>query len=375
MRVFLQAIFGQIFLNAYIIWRGYPIFPPKSIGRGLFILFFVIELLLYFFGYFFYKDLPDSLFIPVMTICNTWYIASIYLALGLLCIDLVRVSIKLVRLKSIEIDKSRWRKVKRVYFCFLVVVVAGLMVKGYYNAVYPVVRHLELYIPKTIDGKDSLTILMMSDLHIGETIGKKHVQRIVELCNAEHPDLIVIAGDMLDYESRFAEKAHIEEDLQRLNAPLGVYMTLGNHEYRANRFAKIRWIEKTGGILLVDSVTMPDAAFYLIGRDDVINKERISLETLMQGVDRTKPVIVVEHQPVFVEDIIDNQCDLGLYGHTHNGQYWPFPLLLKFILKFPYGYYSKGGSHIYVSSGAGFAGPPFRIGTRSEIVVIRLRFN
>ena len=375
MRFFLQAIFGQIFLNAYIIWRGHRVFPPKSIGHRLFVLFFVIELMLYFLGYFFYKDLPDSLFIPIMMICTTWYIASIYIAFGLLVIDLVRVSIKLVRLKSIEIYKSQWRKMQRGYFCFLVVFVGGLMVKGYHNAVYPAVRHLGLHIPKTVEGKDSLTIVMMSDLHIGEAIGKKHVRRMVELCNAESPDLVVIAGDILDYELRWGEKAHIEEDLQRLNAPLGVYIALGNHEYRANRFAKTRWIEKTGGVLLVDSVAMPDAAFYLIGRDDVINGERAALETLLQGVDRTKPVIVVEHQPVYVEDMMANQCDLGLYGHTHNGQYWPFSLLLKFAFKYPNGYYTKDGSHIYVSSGVGFAGPPFRIGTRSEIVVIRLKFN
>ena len=386
MRFFLQAIFGQIFLNAYIIWQGCRVFPPKSVGRRLFILFFLFELLLYFLGYFFYKDLPDSIFLPVMMICNTWYIASIYIALGLLILYLARVVIKKVgppltppkegNNSKFKIQNSKFAFfLNSQLFILLVVVVAGLMVKGYHNAVYPIVRHLEIHIPKTVEGKESLTILIMSDLHIGEAIGKKHVRRMVELCNAESPDLVVIAGDILDYESRWAEKAHIEEDLQRLNAPLGVYITLGNHEYRANRFAKIRWIEKTGGILLVDSVAMPDATFYLIGRDDVINGERATLETLLQGVDRTKPVIVIEHQPVFVEDMIESQCDLGLYGHTHNGQYWPFSLLLKFALRYPYGYYTKGGSHIYVSSGAGFAGPPFRIGTRSEIVVIRLRFN
>ena len=366
MRFFLQAIFGQLFLNAYILWWGYRVFRPKSVGRRLFVCFFVIELSLYFVGFFFYKDLGDSLFIPVMTICNTWYVASMYIAAGLLIIDLV----------GMVWGKRRSGTLRRTgYFCFLVVFVGGLMVKGYHDAMYPVVRHLDIHIPKTADGKDSLTIVLMSDLHIGEIIGKEQVQRLVTLCNAEQPDMIVIAGDMMDYESRFAEKAQIEEDLQQLKAPLGVYITLGNHEYRANRFAKIRWIEKTGAILLVDSVVMPDSTFYLIGRDDAINLDRAALETLMQGVDVKKPVIVVEHQPVSAEDVVDNQCDLGLYGHTHNGQYWPFPLLLKLALKYPYGYYTKGVSHIYVSAGVGFAGPPFRIGTRSEIVVIRLRFN
>ena len=374
MRVFLQAIYGQLFLNAYIIRRGYQALPSKSMGRRLFILFFVFELLLYFIGYFFYKDLPDSILLPIMLVCNTWYIASIYIAMGLLIIDLFRFIIKKCRWYPLYIDKNR-AKIKLTLFFILAFVVTGLMVKSYHNAVYPIVKHVDIHIPKILEGRDSLTIVMLSDLHIGEMVGKKHVQRFVELANAEHPDIVVIAGDILDYESRFAEKAHIEEDLQRLNAPLGVYMTLGNHEYRANRFAKLRWFEKTGGILLVDSVAMPDSTFYLIGRDDVINGGRASLETLMQGVDLKKPVIVVDHQPVGAEDVVRNQCDLGLFGHTHNGQYWPSPLLLKLAFKFPYGYFSRENTHLYVSAGTGFAGPPYRVGTRSELVVIQLRIE
>ena len=375
MRFFLLSIYGQIFLNTYIIWHVYPVLPRKRTLRVPFIVFFVLELLLFFTGYFCYKDLPDHILYPIMMVCNTWYIASIYISFGLLWLDLVKVLIRKVRLKTIEIDKSQWKKVQIGYFCFLIVFVTGLMIKAYHNAIYPEIRHVNIHIPKEVEGRDSLTIVLMSDLHIGETIGKRNVQRFVELCNAEQPDMVVIAGDMLDYESRDAEKNSIEEDLQRLNASLGVYMVLGNHEYRANRFAKFRWFEKTGGILLVDSVVMPDSSFYLIGRDDVINTERASLETLMQDVDRSKPVIVVEHQPNFAEDIIKNQCDLGLFGHTHNGQYWPFSLLLKLVFKFSNGYYSRENAHIYISSGIGFAGPPYRVGTRSELVVIKLTMN
>ena len=374
MRVFLQAIYGQLILNAYIIRRGYQALPSKSLSRRLFVLFFVLELLLYFTGYFFYKDLPDSILLPIMLVCNTWYIASIYIVMGLLGLNLVRFIMKKCRWNSLYMDKHQ-AKIKLSLFFIVAFIVTGLMIKAYHSAVYPIVKHVDIHIPKVLDGRDSLTIVLMSDLHIGEAIGKKHVQRFVELCNVEHPDLIVIAGDLIDYESRFAEKAHIEDDLQRLNAPLGVYMTLGNHEYRANRFAKLRWIEKIGGTLLIDSVVMPDSTFYLIGRDDATNLGRVSLESLMQGVDLTKPVIVVDHQPVFAQDVINNQCDLGLFGHTHNGQYWPFPLLFKLVYEFSYGYFLRENTHLYVSSGIGFAGPPYRIGTRSELVVIHLKFR
>jgi len=374
MKVFLQAIYGQIFLNAYIFRRGYQALPPKKMIRMPFILLFIIELLLYFIGYFFYKDLPDSVLHPVMLICNTWYISSIYFTLGLLVLDLIRLSHRL-RPWYPGILQKNWLTVKLALLPVFIFAVAGLMIQGYYHAIYPVVRHVNIHIPKVVEGRDSLTIALMSDLHIGESVGKRNVQRFVELCNAEHPDLVVIAGDVMDYESRHARNEHIEEDLQRLHAPVGVYMMLGNHEYRANRFAKLRWLEKTGGILLIDSVAIPDSTFYLIGRDDLTNGKRASLESLMQGLDLTKPVIVVDHQPVSARETIDNACDLGLFGHTHNGQYWPFPLLLKFVFEFPYGYFFKGNTHIYVSSGIGFAGPPYRVGTRSELVVLHVTFG
>ena len=389
MKVFLQAIFGQILLNAYIYRRGYQALPPKRTIRVPFILFFVFELFLYFTGYFFYKDLPDPILHPIMLICNTWYIASIYLSIGLLTLDLVwlinrfihRISIVNKSLKNLKFLRSydltvlRSSNKKLALFPLFVIVVAGLMVQGYYHAIYPVVRHVYIHIPKVVEGRDSLTIALMSDLHISESVGKSNVQYFVELCNAEHPDMVVMAGDIMDYESRFARNERIEDDLLQLQAPLGVYMTLGNHEYRANRFAKLRWLEQTGGILLVDSVVMPDSSFYLIGRDDLTNWKRASLGSLMQGMDLTKPVIVVDHQPVSVREVIDNACDVGLFGHTHNGQYWPFSLLLKFVFEFPYGYFFQGNTHIYVSSGIGFAGPPYRIGTRSELVVLHVTFG
>jgi len=79
---FLRTIYGQIFLNAYFIWRGVRVLPAKSVGRKLFILFIIIELLLYFSGYFFYKDLPDTILHFIMTVCNTWLIASTYFISG-----------------------------------------------------------------------------------------------------------------------------------------------------------------------------------------------------------------------------------------------------------------------------------------------------
>lgn len=374
MKVFIQSIVAQLLLNPYIFWRGYQAIPPKKSCRIPFIAFFVIELAIYFFGFFFRNELPDEVIITIQYICNTWYIASIYITLSLLALEVLRLSNRWWPWFPKWI-KEHWSQTKLTLLGLIVMGVTVLMIHAYHVVAYPVVKDVYLTLPKGSSSRDSMTVVMMSDLHIGEVIGKKMVQRYVALSNAQQPDMVVMVGDIMDYESRFAEKEHIEDDLQQLKAPLGVYIVYGNHEYRANRHAKYRWLKKTGATLLIDSVAMPDSSFYLIGRDDYINKKRKALHTLMEDVDKSKPIIVLDHQPWSFAEMVMNEVDLGLHGHTHNGQLWPYPLLMKFIYECPYGYARKGSTQFYVSSGIGIAGPPYRVGTVSELVVLHIQFK
>ena len=376
MYVFFQSIFGQIIFSAYILWRGRQALPKKKSWQIPFVLIFILEIVMFFTGILFYEILPDKLFIPLMLICNTWYIASMYLTISLLVLESLRLINKRWAWYPMYVNQY-WEKTKIFLFFFLTFGIAGLMIFGYRNVRYPAVQHAYITIPKYTEGRDSLTIVIAGDWHIGEMIGKKSVQYAVELCNQQNADMIVIPGDIIDYESRFAENQQIEEDLLKLKAPLGVYMVLGNHEYRANHIAKLRWIEKAGITLLVDSVyAPPDSSFYLIGRDDFTNRRtRASLHTLMQQVDTMKPVILIDHQPNRLNEIAMNQIDLSLHGHTHNGQVWPLSLLLHLVYECPYGYYRKGNTLFFITSGVGCAGPPYRIGTRSEIVVLHIRFD
>lgn len=374
MRVFIQSITVQLLLTPYICWRGYQALPQKRIYRIPFLLLFVVELIIYFLGFFFYEVLPDEVMIPILYICNTWYIASIYITLSLLVLEVIRITQRIKPWYPNRVT-THWQQTKRLLFVTITIGVSFLMIHAYHTVTHPIVKNVYLTIPKQAGDRDSLRIVLMSDLHIGEIIGKDLVQKYVSLSNAQHPDLVVLGGDIMDYESRFAEKAHIEEDLHQLEAPLGVYIIYGNHEYRANRNAKYRWLQKTGGILLIDSVAQPDSTFYLIGRDDYVNKKRKPLHALMQGIDIRKPIIVLDHQPWSFSEICMNGADLSLHGHTHNGQIWPYPLVLKLVYECPYGYYRKGSTQFYVSSGIGIAGSPYRVGTVSELVVLHIHFT
>lgn len=374
MKVFLQSILGQFLLTPFICWRGYQALPAKKSWRIPYLLFFVIELCLFLTGFFFHEVLSDKVFIGIMYVCNTWYIASLYLTMALGLLELLRFTHRLYPWFPRWVT-THWDLTKRLFFVFITCGVLLLMIQAYHRVMNPCITHVHITLPKKGVGVDSLTVVMMSDLHIGEVIGKKMVQKYVRMSNALYPDMVVLVGDIMDYESRFAEQAHIEEDLQQLEAPLGTYIVYGNHEYRANRHAKKRWLEKTGATLLVDSVVMPDSLFYLIGRDDYINKKRKPLQALMKGIDPSKPVLVLDHQPWAFAEMAMNRIDLGLHGHTHYGQLWPYPLLMRFVYEQPYGYLRKGDSQFYVSSGIGIAGPPYRVGTVSELVVLHIRFS
>ncbi|MDR2148985.1 MAG: metallophosphoesterase [Tannerella sp.] len=376
MRVFLHSIFGQILFSAYIMWRGGQALPPGKRYRLPFYIILTLEVVIFLTGYIFHNYLPDSVFIPLLYICGTWYIASLYITLVLLAFELFRWINKGWAWYPMFVNLY-WEKTKIALFVLVTIGIAMLMIHGYKNTKYPDVQEVYVTIPKHVEGHDSLTIVLASDWHIGEMIGKQQVQHNVKLINDQHPDMILIGGDILDYELRLAEKQHIEADLLQLRAPLGVFAVLGNHEYRANHLAKLKWIEKAGMKLLVDSVySPPDSSFYLIGRDDYTNhKNRATLTSLMQKVDISKPVILLDHQPNHLTEIAMNHVDLSLHGHTHNGQVWPSPLLLHLVFECPYGYYRKGDTQFFVSSGVGFAGPPYRIGTSSEIVVLHVHFG
>lgn len=374
MKVFLGSIVAQLLLNPYVFWRGWQAIPEKKCWRIPYILFFGIELLIFFTGFFFHKWLPDDIMIPVYYICGTWYIYLLYFTISLLIIELVRLSNRIRPWYPTWIT-NRWKQTRLALFFLVFFGVGGLMVKAYYNVMSPVTQHLYITLPRGTSERDSLKVVMMSDLHIGEIITQKQVAKFVAMSNAQRPDMVVIVGDLMDYESRFAEGMHAEYDLQRLKAPLGVYAVLGNHEYRANRNAKLRWIRKTGATLLIDSVVLVDHSFYLIGRDDYINPKRKPLHALTKDLAPDKPRILLDHQPWSFAEAAMNGIDLGLYGHTHNGQIWPYPLLMKLVYECPYGYYRKGPAQFYVSSGIGIAGPPYRVGTVSEMIVLHIQFK
>jgi predicted MPP superfamily phosphohydrolase len=151
-----------------------------------------------------------------------------------------------------------------------------------------------------------------------------------------------------------------------------VYASPGNHEYIAGISKSLAFLKEAGVTVLRDSVALINNAVYVAGRDDRTNAARKSVKELTDTLDKSKLLILLDHQPYQLEQAEKNGIDLQISGHTHHGQIIPLSWITEMIYEKAHGYLKKGDSHIYVSSGLGLWGGKFRIGTRSEYVVIDL---
>jgi len=214
-----------------------------------------------------------------------------------------------------------------------------------------------------------LKIVAMSDLHIGYHNRRNELGRWVDLVNAEQPDLILIAGDIIDGSMRPVVEQQMHEEFRRLKAP--VYACIGNHEYYSGEPRARQFYQDAGIRLLQDScVTIGDLC--IIGRDDRTNFRRDSLGVLMKKADRSKYCILLDHQPYHLDQAERQQVDFQLSGHTHHGQVWPISWITEHVYECAFGPHQRGRTHYYITSGIGLWGGKFRIGTRSEYVVITL---
>ena len=246
---------------------------------------------------------------------------------------------------------------------------------GYYKYKHPKTKVINIVINKPFNKGKPLTVVAVSDIHLGQGTMKKDLQQYVELINAQRPDLILIGGDLIDSNIRPVEEQRMWEELNRLDAPMGIYMVPGNHDYYTGIEACEVFLARTSIKLLRDEVVTLPSGLQLIGRDDRTNPRCLPFDRLMQQVNKEKPSILLKHQPVHLEEAIQSGIDLQFSGHTHDGQVWPLNLVTKQLFQQSVGYTEWDKSHSYVSSGLSLWGPPFRIGTESELVVFHLSSN
>jgi predicted MPP superfamily phosphohydrolase len=319
-------------------------------------------------------------FTEVLTwIGSFWLGAMVYFVLALLLIDLARLVNHFIPFfpKILYVD---YQKTKLITLFILIGLVIVTVTAGFINARNPVIRSMDLHISKKINGGGTLKIAMASDIHLGTLVGKRGASRLVRLINGVHPDIILLAGDIVDEDLKSVTRRNLGDTLKNLVALLGVYAITGNHEYIGGAAEAVAYLTRYNIKFLSDTVELIDNRFYLAGRDDrdksrFTGKPRKPLADILKGIDHSFPIVLMDHQPFQLSRPEELGVDLQLSGHTHDGQIWPFNYITGAIYEVSRGYKKKGNTHIYVSCGFGTWGPPMRIGNRPEVVLITLHFE
>ena len=231
---------------------------------------------------------------------------------------------------------------------------------------------------ETSFGKKAVKVVLLSDLHLGYHNRRQEFKRWVDKINNEHPDLILIGGDIIDISVRPLLEENMGEEFHRFNAP--VLACLGNHEYYSGESKAQQFYREAGITLLKDSVvTMGNLR--IVGRDDRTNAHRKPLKEILalaESGDKAaeRPfTILLDHQPYHLEEAEQNGIDFQFSGHTHHGQVWPVSWIADALYEDAFGSLQKGKTQYYVSSGMGIWGGKFRIGTQSEYVVLTIIDN
>ena len=254
---------------------------------------------------------------------------------------------------------------------FAFAVYTGIISLAGFNAYAPVVHHLTVTTNKNL--AKPMKIALVSDIHLGRWFGNRQIDEMVALIDEQSPDVVLIAGDVMNDSTDVYDKTNMHEHLSALKAPLGVYATLGNHDYSGNEVAIAKAIERAGIQVIDNKSVWLDDAVLLVGRSDATDPKRPAAADLMGDIQTDKPVLFLEHSPDALEEIKGLPVDLHLSGHTHGGQIFPLTLLLKWFTPLVYGFKEVNGSQFLVTSGYGIGAVPFRLGTRSEIWLITLQ--
>ncbi len=236
------------------------------------------------------------------------------------------------------------------------------------------VANVTVHLPQLPAGTKPTTIVQLTDLHVGPTIGRRFIEHVVRKTNELAPDIIAITGDLVDGSVERLRDA--VAPLGDLRAKQGVFFVTGNHEYFSGVGPWLAELQRLG-IRVLRNERVPLASFDLAGVDDWTASRFTpdhghDLNKALAGRDPARPVVLLAHQPKAILEASAQGVALQLSGHTHGGQIWPFTFLVKLAQPYVAGLHRHGDTHIYVSPGTGYWGPPMRLGTRAEITHITL---
>jgi predicted MPP superfamily phosphohydrolase len=368
-----------VLINFYVFIRGWQVVPSGLGFRPVYAVLYWLVALSFIGGRFPENILPSKVADVLTWTGSFWIAALLYLFLALFILDALRVVNHFLPFFPGAVVEN-YARAKYAAAGIVLGAVALILLCGFINARVLRVTELELSINKPAGELKSLNVVVVSDTHLGTIVGRSRLAPIVDQINALSPDIVLLPGDVMDGETGPAIRRNLGEELKRIQARYGVFAVMGNHEYIGGGDATSRYLAENNITVLRDQSVKIGDSFSIIGREDrsinrFAGRTRKDLETLADEVDRRLPVILLDHQPFDLHEAADNGIDLQLSGHTHHGQLWPLNYIVNAIYELAWGYKRVGDTHYYVSNGASTWGPPVRMGSRPEIVRLRLNFQ
>jgi len=370
--VFLAVVLSITAGIHYFLWirlardPAWPAPVVRGLAWGLGLLAASIPL-----GLFASRLLPRSTAAPFAWLAYGWMGLMFVLFLTLVPLEVVRAGARVV-----GVDPERRLLLARALAGAAAVIGLGESVAGLASVLGRVgvqpVRVPIAKLPKSLSG---YTIVQISDIHVGPTIGRSFIDQIVRTINALSPDLVAITGDLVD--GSVAELGPLVEPLKDLRAKDGVFFVTGNHEYYSGVDAWIGHLRTLGvRVLRNERVALRDG-LDLAGVDDTSAKSfgrghGQDVPRAMEGRDESRAIVLLAHQPKAVIDACKHGVDLQLSGHTHGGQIWPWGYAVRLDQPHVAGLHDHHGTAIYVSRGTGYWGPPMRVAAPAEITRIEL---
>ena len=376
--MFIIILLLYIVGHVYLAVRGYQVLSGYPVMQKVLIVCVVFFALSFFVGMFMGRGSDAGFSVLLYHVSMVWLVPFLYLVIFALFTDILRLSDFAVTWFPPFV---RYVSAFPLYWMLSGMALVGVIcLWGFLRFNNPAVTKLSIDavaagMVSSGDMPGSLRVVMASDVHIGRSINARKLEKYVAFINGLNPDVVLFGGDILDHGINGLDKTAISAAISKINSRYGVYGVPGNHEYYGGMPESVEWLEAAGITMLRDSVVNIGGIVSVAGRDDRSNHRRKPLKDILAGLSDNKPVIVLDHQPYSFDE--SESCGVFFHfsGHTHYGQVWPASLITKSMYELAYGYKKKGDTHFYVSSGLALWGPPYRVGTRSEAVLLELKIE
>jgi uncharacterized protein len=363
-------------INIYIFFKVYNAIPLLKNNRLTFsITFFLLAVI--FIAAKVLESRHSSVISDALNIIGGFWLA--FMLYGFLFFLLSDIVLVVLRIPGI-INADKIPDFRRWSFYVTVSISSLLIIGGFINAIIPHIKEYNITINKSAGEIESLRIAAVSDIHLGSIIRKRSMKKLSGILKELKPDIVLLLGDIVDGEIGPVLRGDLLQYFTSPESNDGLFAITGNHEFIGGGNRTIPYIESKGIRVLKDEMVVLKGGIQLIGRIDkdsfrFYHKERLSLDELIRQADTSKPVILLDHQPFHLNETAKQGIDLQLSGHTHNGQMWPLNYVTSWIYELSYGYLKKENTHFIVSSGYGLWGPRVRSGSRSEVLLINIKFT